>query len=211
MDSGVQQRHTTTLHVMLAFLLFGIGIVCGGLYWFTSVSPVFKSFGSYKPFLFFGIACLLASIAILVLTIFQKKWLREERNNLLFRLLELVLVGSSSLLFFLNKWMMPASLFGLMSAVIIFAIIRERRASQSGHIIIDEKGIAMHLATRSRLFNWKEIEGVLLRFGTLTVEFADNKMIQQNIAAVNINNQELEDFSRQKVEQYRTERINDNW
>lgn len=205
-DRGVQQRHTTTLHVMLAFLLFGIGVTCEALYWFTSISPKFATTGAYQPFLFFGLACIAGSVAILLLTIFQKSWLRKERNNLLFRLIELALLVLSSALFFLHGWKSPAILFGLMSAVVIFALVRERMAGIGSNITIDEKGIFLPLASRNKFLPWREIASVILRFGILSIEYTGNHLMQQNIGDPMPDAAALEAFCREQVELHKSER-----
>lgn len=205
------QRHATTLHVMLAFLLFGIGVATEGLYWFTSVSPNFKAFGAYKPFLFFGIACLAASIVLILLTVFQKTWLREGKNNLLFRIIEMVLLATSSVLFFMNGWNMPALLFGLMGAVVVFAILRERRTAESGRVSIDDAGIIVSTAARTRKLAWNEVESVLLRFSILTIECKDNRLIQQNIAGNTANAAALMDYSKEKIEAAKAVAVGNDW
>lgn len=175
-------RHATTLHVMLAFLLFGIGVAGISMFFgFTVMSRDFITNGAYNSFLYFGIACMLVSIALLLLTFFQKTWLRQKQNNLIFRIVELVLLAGSSVLFFTSGSRMPALLFALMSAVVVFAILRERRAGIAGNVVIEESGITISSDARTRRLPWQEIDAVLLRFGILTIECAGNRLIQRNI------------------------------
>ncbi len=211
-EEGRSQRHTTTLHVMLAFLLFGIGIAGIGMYLgFTVMSKNFITNGIYNSFLFFGIACLLASVALLLLSIFQKTWLRQKQNNLLFRIIELVLLAGSAVLFFMNGWKMPAILFGIMSAVVVFAIIREKRTAQAGNILIDHSGITLHGDVRTRKLEWKEVESVLLRFGILSIECTENRLIQRNIAANNIDVNTLSSYTNEQIEAAAKERVLNDW
>ena len=211
LENNVRQRHTTTLHIMLAFLLFGIGITCEALYWFTATSPKFGKLGAYQPFLYFGIACIAGSAAILLLNFFQKSWLRKEQNNLLFRIIELGLLGISSVLFFLNGWKMPAALFGIMTLVVIFAIVREKNAAKTGKIIIDESGILLQLSARSKIIGWKEIDAVLLRFGILTIEYADNHLFQQHIGKPAPDTAVLEQYCTEKIEAHKLARVANDW
>lgn len=206
-EDGVSQRHATTLHIMLAFLLFGIGAAAIGLFWFTSVSPAFQQHGgAYKPFIFFGIAALLGAACIILLSVFQKNWMRQERNSLIFRGVEFILLAVSSVLFFINKWNMPAALFGIMALVVIFAIIRERNQAKAGNITIDAGGVRL----RGRKIDWKDIENVLFRFGTLTVEMKGNKIIQQNIGATTTDGKALEHFSREMIETHKVAAVAEN-
>lgn len=186
-DEGRSQRHATTLHVMLAFLLFGIGIAGIALFFgFTVLSKNFITHGAYNSFLLFGIACLLVSIILLILSIYQKTWLRQKRNNFMFRLIELALLAISSVLFFINGWMMPALLFAGMIGVIVFAIIRERRGLATGHVLIDDLGITINSDSRTKKLPWPEIDNLIFRFGILTIECKDNTLIQRNIAKLDI-------------------------
>ncbi len=206
------QRHATTLHVMLAFLLFGIGVAGIGMFLgFTVMTKNFLTHGAYRSFLFFGIACIVASIALLLLSVFQKTWLRRKQNNLIFRVIELVLLAGSSILFFSNGWKMPALLFALMSAVVIFAIIRERRAETAGNILIEDTGITIHSEARTRRLPWKEIDAVLLRFGILTIECAGNRLIQRNILSDNTSEILLADFCKERIATGKAARPANDW
>ena len=208
-ENGVRQRHSTTLHMMLAFLLFGIGVTVEALYWFMTVSKNFEKTGPYKPFLFFGIACLLVAVVIIILNFFQKSWLRKESNNLLFRGIELLLLATSSLLFFINGWKSPAILFGVMTAVVVFAIIREKAGSRAGGIVIDDKGVQFNKSGRTKSLDWREIESVLLRFGVVTIEYADNHLLQENIGQPIPDATLLEAYCKEKIESHRSERLKD--
>ena len=207
-DDGVSQRHSTTLHIMLAFLLFAMGISALGLFWFTWISKNFEKVGgAYYPFLFFGVLALLGATAILLLSIYQKAWLRKENNNLLFRVIELGLLAVGSVLFFLNKWNMPAALFALMAAVVVFAIWREKNTNKAGNIIIDDTGIKV----RNRIIMWKDINTVLLRFSTLSIEMAGNKLMQENIGHGAPPANELEAYCMQKVEANKIVAVANDW
>jgi apolipoprotein N-acyltransferase len=207
-EDGVSQRHATTLHIMLAFLLFGIGSAAIGLFWFTSVSPAFEQYGgAYMPFIFFGVAAILASIAIVSLSVFQKSWMRKERNSLIFRIVEFGLLAISSVLFFLNKWNMPAALFGLMALVVVFAIVREKGRLKAGQIMVDAAGIKLP----GRQIDWKEINNVLLRFGTLTIELNGNKVIQQNIGTPAPDAPKLEGYCREMIETHKVVTVDNDW
>jgi hypothetical protein len=196
-DNGTAQRHSATLHIMLAFLLMALGIASLVLFWFTWISPTFAhSGGAYIPFLVFGILSVCFSITILVLTIFQKNWVQQQRNNKALRFVELGLLAGGGIIFLLNNWKLPAALFGLMAAVVVFAIIQESGSAKKGAVLIDETGITF---PRKKL-DWKEVKRVILRFGTLTVDLNGNKLLQQNIAAHTIAVHELEAFCSQQIE-----------
>lgn len=211
-EDARSQRHATTLHVMLAFLLFGIGIAGIGLFFgFTVMSPHFVTNGIYNSFLLFGIASLLASVTLLVLSVFQKTWLRRKQNNLLFRIVELVLLAASSVLFFTNGWRLPAVLFALMSAVVIFAIFRERRGETAGTVLIEERGITVNSDARIRKLLWKEIDHLIFRFGILTIECTDNTLIQRNIAGTDVDPAQITLFARAQIEEAKAARPLNDW
>jgi MFS family permease len=205
-------RHATALHVMLAFLIFGIGVAGVGLFFgFTVMTKNFETHGAYRSFLIFGIGCIVAAIVLLSLSVFQKTWLRRKQNNLIFRIIELLLLVVSSSLFFANGWRMPAVLFGLMSAVVIFAIYRERRAEAGGKVLIEEAGITISNDVRTRKLLWKEVDTVLIRFGILTIECTDNRLIQRNILTGTTNETALIHFCKEQIEAGKAARPVNDW
>jgi hypothetical protein len=98
-----------------------------------------------------------------------------------------------------------------MSAVVIFALIRERRGEASGNIIIEEAGIVINGDARTRKLLWTEIDAVLLRFGILTIECADNRLIQRNIADSTINAASVTQYCIEKIEASKAARVANDW
>ena len=194
------RRYATMLHLMIACMLTGMGIACVCLYWFTTVSPKFDSSGAVVPFLIFGILCILTGFAIWGLNIFGKSWLRRKQNNLLFRLLELLLLGGGAILFLLNGWQVPAALFGLMAAVMVYAIFQERGGEGQAMAYFTEKGIDLHTAGRKRLLLWTELESVILRHGILTINTVENKMWQLDVVPAGIDATAVQEYARQQIE-----------
>ena len=179
-EADTSQRHTTTLHMMLAFILFGIAVCCVGLYWFTSVSPNFKGH-AYTPFILFGAVSFVMSIVLVWLTISARSWMKQKGNNVALRIAELVLMLVAAGLFYSIGWKMPALLFGVMSAVLVFALFNERRSSAIPQAFFDEKGILIE-GSRGKNLDWAKIERIRLKHTILTISLRDNSIIQRNIA-----------------------------
>lgn len=179
-DNGATRR-MTTLHVMLALVLCGIGAGSFVLYWFTTVSPNFSK--PYTPFVLLGAVSLLMGVAIIAAAIFYKSWLRAGKRSLSLRIIEIVVVGSASLTFAFAGQSRPAILFAIIAAAILAAAIWEMRKPTAARAIIDEKGIRLPKSGIMRLIPWADVDKVLVRHGILSIELTDNRLLQRSLAA----------------------------
>lgn len=166
----------TTLHIMLALVLCGIGAGSLVLYWFTTVSPKFSK--PHTPFIVLGACCLLVGIAIIAISIFYKNWLHSGRRNLRLRILEIACVAGACLTFALAGQTRAAMLFGIMAVAILAAVIWELRKPAEAQVLIDEKGIRMPRSGIMRLLPWSDVEKVLVRHGILSIELQGNRRVQ---------------------------------
>lgn len=178
-ESDAPQRHTTTLHMMLAFLLFGISITCVALTVFRSVYPHLKSLAAL-PFLGFGAVTLIMSIALIWLTVRAKGWMQQKRNNLLMRLGEAALMLAAAILFYSAGWRFPALLFGMMAALLIFALYNEQRSIAAPRAVFSAAAIRLEGA-RDKKLAWNRVERVMLRHNILTISLTGHRIIQRSI------------------------------
>lgn len=177
-ESRVKPHQTTALHIMTGLALLAVGIVSSVLYWFTHISPKFK--GAHSPFGIFGLVCMLAGLVVFIIAVFNKKWLRRPKANLILRIVELIILLGSTAGFYLYGWHIPAAMFGVLSLAVLFALFWEQGGSKAQAVLIDDKGI--HLPSiRNRTLPWWEVEQVLLRHGVLTVDCFDNHLYQWNV------------------------------
>jgi hypothetical protein len=204
---AVSTRRMTTLHLMLAFVLCGLGAGCLVLYWFTAISPKFKA--AYSPFAIFGICSLLAGLAIAAVSVFYKNWLLKGRRSFMLRVLEVLLIGGAAAVFFIAGQNIPAGVFGIAAALIALSALWERRAPSGRRVTIDASGISLPGGAIAKLLRWSEIESVLLRHNILTIELTGNRLIQRNILMENVHPEDLEAFSAGMVRQHEKERVAD--
>lgn len=177
-DAGATRR-MTTLHVMLALVLCGIGAGSLVLYWFTIVSPNFSK--PYTPFVVLGVFSMLVGLAIIAAAIFYKSWLRAGKRSIGLRLIEIVVVAGASLTFAFAGQGRPAILFAVIAAAILVAAIWEMRKPAAPLAVIDEKGIRLPRGGVVRLLPWSEVDKVLVRHGILSIELSGNRLLQRNL------------------------------
>ena len=202
-----QPRYVTTLHLMVAFILFGISLGCGMLYWFTTVSPKFKL--PFLPLLVLAAACFATSIFILIMAFKGRQWLQHGRNNNRLRWVEFLLLIAGSAAFLNYGWRAPSVLFAILAAVIVFAIFWEKKGAIDNAVTLDDTGV--HLPARlSGHRPWHDVDKVLLRHGTLTIEFEENKIWQQNIQPPTFPPTELEAWAATQIDTHRPKRTK-NW
>lgn len=195
-DEKVKPHQVTTLHMIcaLAFIVTGMIIVV-----YNYTIPMW------------GAAILAVGILLTILVMAKNKWVVSKPVNPIFRVIELLISVSIALYSMVMQWKFPAGIFGVLSAVIIFAFFWERTATDMQFIHLDVKGIKLPATARRRLRPWTEIEQVLLRFGILTINCADNSILQWNIVGNEIEDEIFEAWCSAQVELNRSKRRNDDW
>lgn len=157
-----------------------------------------------------GIALLVAGILLLGITIVKNKWLLTKANVYV-RIMELLIALSIAALSIAEQWKFPMGIFGVLSAVILFAIFWERTAGQKLFIHVDEKGIMLPVTARKRFLPWTIIDEVVLRYSTLSIECLENKLYQWDIADNDIDDEIFMQYCMAQVEANKSQRRNDDW
>ncbi len=170
----------TTLHLMLAFTLCGLGAGSIVLYWFTSVSPNFKE--AYRPFMVFGICSFLFGLGIAAVSVFYKNWLMQGKRSFLLRICEIGMLTTGSVLYRFAGQNIPSTIFGLVAGLIAIAAIWESRKPGNPSAIINEEGVLISNGQIRKRIPWDEIESVLLRHGILTIEMSENRLLQRSLS-----------------------------
>lgn len=194
---------------MTGLALLAVGIVSSVLYWFTHISPKFK--GAHSPFGIFGLVCVLAGLIVLVIAVFNKKWLRRPRANLVLRITELIILLGSTGAFYLFGWHIPAAMFGVLSLAVLFALFWEQSGSKGQAVLIDDAGVHLPFAFRGRTLPWWEIEQVLLRHGVLTVDCFDNHLYQWNVQPPAFSPAAFEEDCTARIAASEADRKKNNW
>jgi hypothetical protein len=194
-DERVKPHQVTTLHLVCALAFIFTGLI---IFVYNYTIPMW------------GLAILIAGIGLLLTVIMRNKWLLKRKNNLAFRIGEFIVAGGITGLSFAEQWKFPMGIFGVLSAAILFAIYWERSVGTVLNIRIDESGFKLPVTARKRFIPWTEIDDVIFKFGTLTVECLDNHFFQWNINT-QIDQEIFEAYCIAQVEENKSKRRKDDW
>lgn len=189
----MKPQQVTALHLLSAFAIIGTGAV---LYFFSMYLK------------WWGVALLCLGIALLALTVTRNRWMLQPKTNRLARIVELTTALCIASFMASEGMWLPVGIFGILSVVLVMAFYWER-GSGDQHIYVSEEGIKLPFSSRRRFIEWKEVDSVLYRYGTLTVECDGNKLYQWNIRKARFEREPFEQFCREQVEQHRGKRVAD--
>jgi hypothetical protein len=151
------------------------------------------------------------SLVLITTVIAQNRWLQRPLNNLVIRIIELLLLVLLFIGSILSGLMIPAIIFAVLCTTIILAISWERKKNIPLYIKIDKDGIKPPFSSRTRHIDWTDIEHVILRFGTLTVNCVDNRLYQWNVNAFNFEPDVFEVFCIRQVDKAKEKRDKNDW
>ena len=194
-EEKVKPHQVTTLHLICALAFIGTGAI---IVVYNYTIPVW------------GGALLLAGILLLALTIFKNKWLTGKKINPLARIAELLISIVIAIYSVTQQWKFPIGMFSALSAGLLFALYWERKKGGVLYVHIDDNGLTLPVV-RKRSLSWADVDQVVYRFGTLTINCADNHLFQWNIADPEFDNEIFEAFCAAKIEENRSKRRNDEW
>lgn len=171
----VRPHQSLALHLMLAIVLFATGVLCIGLYWFTSVSPRFAT--RIATFGILGGICFIAALVVGILAMRSRR-----KNQPALRLVEGVVLTLGAVVFIRNGWVAPAALFGVLG-VLVFLIhgLETAAGTRRSTLVIDDAGVHRPFSLRTRHLAWHELKAVLLRRGILTIDCLDNRLYQYQV------------------------------
>lgn len=195
-EKKVKPHQITTLHLVCALAYTGTGAIIA-IY-------------NYSIPLWGG-ALLALGLLLLLLTLFKNRWLTAPATNQPVRIAELCLSLVLAAYSFYKGWLFPAGIFSVLTLATVFAIFWERSALDGLFIHIDENGFHLPVTSRKRFLPWVDIEQVVLRFGILSVNGADNSMQQWSISENDIDPEIFEAFCLAQVATNRSKRRKDDW
>lgn len=200
-----QRRRVISMHLMLAFLLCGIGAGFKVLPYFTSMTAEFTT--AFSPYKSFGVLALFVGIAIAIITIFFKGIMMNSKGSLVLRILEFCFIAGSAFWFFKVGQSTPGIIFSIIAFLIALIIVWEGFGNAGNKAIISEQGVAVPKGNYLKNIPWYDIENVLLRHGTLTVEMPGNRLLQREFRKANGPLDEIEKYCASEIannEQRRT-------
>ncbi len=194
-EEKVKPHQVTTLHLICALAFIGTGAI---IYRYNFVIT------------YWGLALLLAGLLLLGATVVKNKWLISAKVNPTIRIIELSIALLVAIYSITQQWKFPIGMFSVLSAAIMFSIYWERKAAGTLYVHVDDEGLRLPVVRR-RFIPWVEVDEVVLRFGTLTINLVDNHLFQWNINDPNFDNEIFEAFCIAKVEENKSKRRNDEW
>ncbi len=195
-EEKVKQHQVTALHLTSALAFVGAGAIM---------------YAYNEAIKYYGLALLLAGLALLAITIGKNRMVTSPSFNWIFRLVELAIAMGICGYSALQRWNLPIGIYGVLSAGIAFAMYWERQAGGAQYINISEDGIKLPIASRTRFVEWTEVNAVILRFGTLTVDCLDNRLFQWNVQPADLDATIFERYCREQVLANKSKREVDWW
>ncbi|HXS37063.1 MAG TPA: hypothetical protein VN721_10210 [Flavipsychrobacter sp.] len=195
-EEKVKSHQITALHLVSALAFLGTGAI---FYWL------------YTPVKKWGAALLIIGVLLLLVTIIKNKWLIKPYTNRIFRILELMIFLCLVSFLYLHHIWVATIMFGILSAAILFAIYWEGISGNSLKISVSADGIKLPITSRKRFIEWHEVEKILLKYGTFTVDCHNKRLFQWNIQGVNFDEEIFESFCNNQIEGNKSKRRNDDW
>ncbi len=193
-EEKVKRQQVVTLHLIVSFAFVATGVLLFLLqYLAEKISPGVAPAGFLHAGIW-GTFILLAGIVLFGLVLFRSGWLIEKKVNRLLRITELALLLCFASFAAITHLFIPAMIYGLIAAAILFAIYWESVSDNTLYIYIDERGIRLPLTSRKRFLDWWEVERIILRFGVLTIGCHDNRLFQWNINAITFDKEDFQRF-----------------
>jgi len=207
-EEQVKPHQVTTLHLIAAFTLAGMGGLCFVLPAGSTGRPVDNDTSRIA-----GTALMVTGVLLLGVALFRNRWLLRAHVNRIFRAGELAVVLGLTACWLLLQYWMPAVITGLLSGALVFALYWEQQGQrQARYITVDPDGIRLPGIGRGRLLGWPEVERVLLRFGVLTVDCYDNHLFQWNIRQADFDKETFETWCAQQIADGKRKRNHaDDW
>ncbi len=203
----VKPHQSLALHIMVGLALIGFGVISYFFYAFTYVAT--KSQFPLHDLKVWAIVMLFFGFIIIFITIFRKSWMIYPKNNRIFRIIELIACVSFLVLSYGNALKMPAAIFAILSLGILYAIFQEEGNNKPLLLSVSDEGINLPSTARRKFLEWTEVESIILRFGTITVECQGNSFFQWNVNNINFDNEIFEAYCKSQVAEHKNKRIKD--
>jgi len=203
-EQKVKPHQVTALHLVMGFALLGASALALLLNNLTIKGPNGEpiDLGSSTFDIVDGTASLvmLFSVIIIIMALFRNKWLRSDKVNRAFRILELGAAIIAAMYLLTIDANVPAAIFVLLAGTVVFSLVWEGSATKTLSVEINEQGIKPPMNLKRRNINWVEVDKVLLRHGNLTINCADNRMYQWTTSKHDTDTEIFEAFCDAQIE-----------
>lgn len=212
-EEKVKRHQVISLHLIVTFTLIASGAFLAFIqYLINSLSGDQRAvFTQLTLPTAWGSAILLSGFGLLAVLLFKSKWLTDKKANRALRIVELAVLLCFASFAAMVGLTVPAAVYGLIAAAILFAIYWESVSDNTLYIHIDERGIRLPLTSRKRFLEWWEVENVLLRFGVLTIDCHDNRLFQWNIKTISFDKDAFQRFCMEHIAESKEKRKKYVW
>lgn len=214
-EERVKPHQITTLHFLVGFALIGVSAFVMVVYYLLGsiLSDANITFGesgaSYPPQGYIGIVFLLSGLFIIYITRFKHSWLLQAANNKKVRIVELIIVVLAALYTLVLGFFVAAAIYGVVMAALLFALFWENNSSISNAITIADNGVKLPANSKRRKMKWHEIENVIYKYNTLTINTVDGRLYQWTIKKTDINQETFDTFCFAQVKAAEKDRVDD--
>lgn len=214
-EERVKSHQVTALHLFISFILVITGAVVLAGYYGVSKMPIDKAL-QYRSVLYYGqavgIGVLVLGLGLLLLILLKNKTLmRNPFFNFVLRVLEFMVMIALTILAIRSHVTVPAVTYGLLAATVCFAIYWERLSDKPLVIKVDQTGIRLPVNSRKRFIDWRDVDHVLLRFGTLTLNMHDNSMMQWSVGNLAFEKELFDVYCIRQIEKAKERRVKNDW
>jgi FtsH-binding integral membrane protein len=195
-NEKVKKHQVTALHLTCALAFTGCGAI---MYVYNQDIKLWGGF------------LLLFGFGLLALTMGKNKLVTSTPNNSIFRVVELLISLLLAGYCAYHQWKLPVWIFGVLAAAVGFALFWERASNTIQLVQLSEEGIKLPVESRRRSIPWVDVENVLLRYGTLSIDCVDNKLYQWNVRPAAFDHDDFEAFCTGLVMAHKHKRRKDDW
>jgi hypothetical protein len=179
-----RKRQSKALHYLAAILLLALS-----LHHINHLPH--QAFGLFAS----GIAC----ITILIVSTFFNKLLENAKYVTVIRIIEAVLIMLGAYYLYANGAKLIALSFALSSILIIFTLGIEIQLIKGYLLKINEAGITRVVGYKKILMPWNTIKNVIIKDEIITLDLANNYIMQCNLVAKSEQANEIMQFSQQQI------------
>jgi hypothetical protein len=191
----VKKNQVTGMHLMVGFLLTAIGF-------FTWLVPNSVKQETFAFLNYVGLLYGFLGLAIIIICIFFNKKVIQTQNNLVLRWIEMVALLTVFIYSIYQKWHLPSAYAAAGLISVLLAYFWETSAKKSSIIAFEDDIITLPKFSKRSSIAWEDLNKVLLRYNTLTIDFKNNKLIQldiDKIANISINPNDFEAYCKIQI------------
>jgi hypothetical protein len=192
----LKRNQITGMHLMVGFLLIGIGIVTWSVP--NTVKQTALDFLNY-----FGmIYALLGFLIIIICILFNRKVIQTKANTII-RIIEMMALLLMLIFSVYKKWYLPVGYSSAALLGIILTYILEANNKKDKKATFNETGVKIPGLGSNSNRPWSAIKNIILKNNILTVDFRNNKLYQAHLSKNNksLNQEDFVAFAKEKITQ----------